>query len=213
MRITVFGATGGVGVQTVRLAVDAGHDVTAVVRNPDGLPAELRERCDVVQADIMDPAAIEEAVKGADAVISAVGSREGRAPTTVCARSAAAIATAMRAAGAERFLMVSASGLAAERGDDPLTRFVVKPLIIGPLLRHAFADMRAAEREVRGSGLAWTIVRPPRLLDGPGKGRYRKAVDRGVTGGFSIRRADVAQALLDFAADATTIGHTITVSA
>ncbi len=65
MRLTIFGATGGTGVRTVRRALDAGHDVTAVVRDPADLPSDLRACADVVRADVMDPAAIEEAVKGA----------------------------------------------------------------------------------------------------------------------------------------------------
>ncbi|MFA1542168.1 NAD(P)-dependent oxidoreductase [Actinomadura monticuli] len=212
MRLTIFGATGGTGVRTVRRALGAGHEVTAVVRDPAGLPPELRACADVVRADVRDPAAIEEAVQGRDAVLSALGTREGRAPTSVCADGTRGILTAMAAVGAERFVLVSASGLHAGPGDDPLTRFVVKPLILQPLFKHAFADMRAAERLTRESGLRWTIVRPPRLTDGPGNGRYRKAVDRNVLGGASISRADLAAALLDQAADASSVGRVVSVA-
>ncbi|NEA29080.1 NAD(P)-dependent oxidoreductase [Actinomadura bangladeshensis] len=212
MRLTIFGATGGTGVLALRRALDAGHEVTAVVRDPAGLPSDLRACADVVQADVMDPAAIEEAVKGRDAVLSALGTREGRAPTSVCAEGARSILTAMAATGADRFVLVSASGLHAGPGDDPFTRFVVKPLVLGRLLKHAFADMRAAEELARTSGLRWTIVRPPRLTNGAGNGRYRKAVDRNVLGGTSIARADLAIALLDIVDDPATVEHVISVS-
>ncbi|WP_412517056.1 NAD(P)H-binding protein [Actinomadura madurae] len=212
MRLTVFGATGGTGVQLARRALVAGHEVTAVVRDPAGLPSEVRACAEVVQADVMDAAAIEEAVKGRDAVVTAIGTRDGRRPTSVCADSARAIIAAMRAAGTERFLLVSASGLHAGPGDDPLTRFVVKPLVLGRLLEHAFADMRAAEDLTRASGLDWTIVRPPRLTDGPGAGRYRRATDRNVLGGLSIARRDLAAALLDVAGDRAAIGHVVSVA-
>ncbi|GAA0598550.1 NAD(P)-dependent oxidoreductase [Actinomadura livida] len=212
MRLTIFGATGGTGVRLVRRALDGGDEVTAVVRDPARLPGELREAAGVVQADVVDPAALEEAVKGCDAVITAIGTREGRAPTTVCADSTRAIVAAMGAAGSRRLVVVSASGLDAGPGDDPLTRFVVKPLILQRILKHAFADMRAAEEVVRGSGLDWTIVRPPRLTEGAGAGRYRKAVDRHVPGGFTLAREDLAAALLDLAADASAIGHTVAVA-
>ncbi|MFB4307767.1 NAD(P)-dependent oxidoreductase [Actinomadura sp. GTD37] len=212
MKLTIFGATGGTGVPTVRRALDAGHEVTAVVRDPARLPSDLRACAEVVQADIMDPAAIEAAVKGRDAVLTAVGTREGRAPTTVCADSTRSIVEAMTSAGTERFVLVSASGPHPGPGDDPLTRFVVKPLVLARLLRHAFADMLAAEDITRRSGLGWTIVRPPRLTGGPGNGRYRKAVDRNVLGGASIARADLAAALLDQAADPSSIGHVVSVS-
>ncbi|MFD0905259.1 NAD(P)-dependent oxidoreductase [Actinomadura sediminis] len=217
MRLTIFGATGGTGLRVVRRALIDGHRVTAVVRDPARLPADLRDRAggpalDVVRADVMDPDAVQAAVKGRDAVVSAIGTREGRAPTTVCADSARSITAAMAAAGERRFVMVSASGFANGPGDDPLTRFVVKPLLLKPMLKHAFADMRRAEDVVRASGLDWTIVRPPRLTDGDGKGRYRAAVDRNVLGGFTLARADLALALLDHAADPSSIGRVVSVA-
>ncbi|TYB44634.1 NAD(P)-dependent oxidoreductase [Actinomadura chibensis] len=216
MKLTIFGASGRTGVHAVRRALAAGHEVTAVVRDTAALPADLWDGASrgpaAVQADVMDPAAIEGAVKGRDAVITAIGSREGRRPTTVCADSTRAILAAMRATGAERFLLTSAAGLHAGPGDDPLTRYVAKPLVLQRILRHAFADMRAAEDAVRASGLAWTIVRPPRLTDGAGKGRYRSAVDRNVRGGLSIARADLAVALIDLAADPDSAGHVVSVA-
>ncbi|OLT32621.1 NADH-flavin reductase [Actinomadura sp. CNU-125] len=216
MRLTIFGATGGTGLQVVRRALIGGHRVTAVVRDPARLPADLRDRADgpsldVVRADVMDPAAIAAAVKGRDAVITAIGTREGRAPTTVCEDSARSIVEAMDAAGERRFVMVSASGFANGPGDDPLTRFVVKPMLLKPMLKHAFADMRRAEDVVRASGLDWTIVRPPRLTEGDGKGHYRAAVDRNVLGGFTLARADLAVALLDHAADPSSVRHVVSV--
>jgi putative NADH-flavin reductase len=211
MRLTVFGATGGTGVQLVRRALGAGHEVTAVVRDPAGLPGEVRACADVVQADVMDPGAIEEAVKGGDAVVTAIGSRDGTRPTSVCADSTRSIVAAMTAAGAEWVVLTSASGLHAGPGDDPLTRFVAKPLL-QRILRHSFADMRAAEELTRGSGLGWTIVRPPRLTNGPGNGRYRHAVDRNVLGGLTIARTDLAGALLDVAGDPARAGHVISVA-
>ncbi|RSN50487.1 NAD(P)-dependent oxidoreductase [Actinomadura sp. WAC 06369] len=217
MRLTVFGATGGTGLQVVRRALIKDHRVTAVVRDPSRLPADLRDRAgdgaalEVVRADVMDPGAIEDAVKGSDAVVTAIGTREGRTPTTVCEDSTRSITAAMGAVGERRFLMVSASGFANGPGDDPLTRYVVKPMLLKPMLKHAFADMARAEDVVRASGLDWTIVRPPRLTDGDGKGRYRAAVDRNVLGGFTLARADLALALLDHAADPSAIGHVVSV--
>ncbi|QKG26606.1 NAD(P)-dependent oxidoreductase [Actinomadura verrucosospora] len=211
MRITVFGATGGIGTRLVRRALDAGHQVTAVVRDPGRMPADLRGRADVVRADVMDPDAIEQAVKGADAVVSAMGPRDF-GPTTVCQDSSRSIIAAMRATGAGRFLMVSMGAIEGMPGDDPFTRYVVKPVILGRFLRHGIADMRVAEAQVRDSGLDWTIVRPPRLTNKEGKGGYRKAVDRSVPGGFTMTRDDVAAALLDLAGDLPSIGHVVSIA-
>jgi hypothetical protein len=66
---------------------------------------------------------------------------------------------------------------AVDAGDDPLSRYLIKP-ILRRALRESFADLRAAEDVVRSSELAWTILRPPRLTDKPATGRVRHAHDR-----------------------------------
>ncbi|WP_019630754.1 NAD(P)-dependent oxidoreductase [Actinomadura atramentaria] len=211
MQLTVLGATGGTGLEVVRQARERGHAVTAVVRDPDRLPAGLRDGVDVVRADVMDPGALAPLVKDRDAVISALGSREGRAPTTVCTDGARSAIAALRETGGVRLLTVSASGAYPGPGDDPFTRFVMKPLL-GLALKQGFVDTRRADTLVAESGLDWTIVRPPRLLNGPAKGSYRTAVDRNIVGGISIRRADLAAALLDFAPAVGTVGRVVSVA-
>ncbi|SHL31066.1 Putative NADH-flavin reductase [Pseudonocardia thermophila] len=205
MRITVFGATGGTGRQVVRQALDAGHQVTAVVRNAAGL-IEQHPALDVVTADVMDPDAITPAVKGADAVVSALGPRS-REETTVCSSGARAIVAAMHAAGTRRLVVVTASGHVVDEGDGPVTRAVVKPLL-RRYLRGSFADFARTDRIVQDSGLDWTIMRPPRLTDGRSR-PYRTAIDRNVRGGFTIARADLARAILVALADRAAIGHSI----
>ena len=77
MKLTIFAATGGIGRQILEQAIDAGHDVTAVVRNPQKLPAGLSRQVRVVTADLADPnpATLKSAVEGADAVLSGLGPR------------------------------------------------------------------------------------------------------------------------------------------
>ncbi|GAA2299813.1 SDR family oxidoreductase [Nonomuraea roseoviolacea subsp. roseoviolacea] len=191
----MFGATGRTGWRVVGQALHAGHEVTAVVRDPAALERHNLggPRLTVVRADVMDPAAIRPAVAGHDAVVSAIGPR-GSGPTTVCADSIASIMEAMAAEGVRRLVAVSASGFVRE-GDGPLTRLVAKP-ILNRVLRHAFADMRRMEDLVRASGLDWTIVRPPQLTEGPRTGSYRSAIDRNVRGGVRVSRADLADCVL-----------------
>jgi len=75
MKLTIFTATGGIGRQILEQAADAGHDVTAVVRNPQKLPGGLPGQVSVVTADLAAPdqATLESAVEGADAVLSGLG--------------------------------------------------------------------------------------------------------------------------------------------
>ncbi|KZB81742.1 NAD(P)-dependent oxidoreductase [Amycolatopsis regifaucium] len=208
MKLTVFGATGGVGTEVVKQALAAGRHVTAVVRDPSRLEVE-DELLEVVVAELSEHGALTEAVSGRDVVISALGARERR-PTTVVTDGAHAALAALRSAGGRRLLLVSASGPFVD-GDGFFTGNVVKP-ILGKVLRHPFADMVAAERIVRASELDWTIVRPPRLLNGPHTGVIAARTDGNVRGGFSINRADVADYLLRAASDDSLIRQTVSIA-
>jgi len=203
MKMTVFGASGGTGTQLVTQALDAGHEVLAVVRDRARLAVPASPSLQVAVADVMDPGSITEAVTGRDAVVSAIGPRGGvRELTTVCADSARSIVTAMQAAGSRRLLVVSGSGPFTD-GDGPLMRYLAKP-ITKLVLRHTFADFVAMESAVRASGLDWTIVRPPALTDKPLTGRYRTRAELNVRRGLRVSRADLAHLLLVTAADPST---------
>jgi putative NADH-flavin reductase len=204
MRLTVFGASGGTGQHLVRQALDAGHHVTAVARNPGRL--ERHERLEAVVADVMDPAAIELAVTGRDAVVSALGHRPGD-DTPICSAGARSISTAMHATGTHRLVVITASGHVVDAGDGPFTRALVKPML-RRFLRTGFVDFAQTDDLVRDSGLDWTIMRPPRLTNGRRR-PYRTAVDVNVRGGIMISRADLADAILAALADQKTVGHTV----
>jgi putative NADH-flavin reductase len=207
MRITVFGASGATGQELVRQATAAGHRVTAVVRDPAKLPVPAHVPSgglDVVRADVMDAEAIAPAVAGSDVVISALGPRP-RTTEPVCGPGAEAIVAAMRASGARRLVVIAASGYIDDPADGFLTGSIAKP-IVRRLLRRPFADMAHADRIVSGSGLDWTIMRPPRLTNGARRA-YRTVVDRTV--GSTLSRADLAAATLIAAGDPATIGHAI----
>jgi putative NADH-flavin reductase len=205
MKLTVFGATGRIGTQVVRQALDAGHEVVAVVRDPARLDVAPRPELEVVRADVMDPAAIGPAVEGADAVVSALGPRRG-GPVTVCSDGIRSILRAMDKLAVRRIVVVSASGAVIEPTDSLTNRLIAKPLL-QRILRESMADTRHMEQEVRASTTEWTVMRPPRLTNRAGRGRYRTAIDRNV--GISIARADVADAILNALGDPSTAGHTV----
>ncbi|MGI5243533.1 NAD(P)-dependent oxidoreductase [Dactylosporangium sp. CA-139066] len=198
MKITVFGATGGIGTQLIRQGIARGHAMTAVARRP----VELG--CDVVVAELGDHEAIAGAVAGRDAVLSALGLRvaelqqrrrlEPSARSTVQADGARAQTEAMLATGVRRIVSVDAAGRVADDGDGLVTRIVAKPLL-QRLLREGFEDLAEAEKILRASGLDWTLISPPRLTDGPRR-PYRTVVGRNVRGGRTLSRADVADAML-----------------
>ncbi|MER7272903.1 NAD(P)H-binding protein [Dactylosporangium sp. NPDC000244] len=197
MKLTVFGATGGIGRELIRQGRARGHELTAVSRRPVDLG------CEVVVAGFGDAGALAAAVAGRDAVLSALGmrpaevkarrSREPGARSTVQADGARAEVAAMLATGVRRIVTVDAAGRVTDRGDGPVTRHVVKPLL-QRILGEGFADLAVAERVLRDSDLDWTLIAPPRLTDGPNR-PYRTVLDVNVRGGRTLSRADVADAM------------------
>lgn len=205
MRIVVLGASGRTGREVVTQAVEAGDEVVAVARAGSDVPAGAT----VVRAGFDDPAALDGAVRGADVVVSALGGR-GRGPTTVCADGVTAALAAMGRTGVRRLVVVSASGLPGE-GDDAAVRWLVKP-ILQRVFRHPYADMARMEEIVRAGEVDWTIVRPPRLTDGPATGTYRRALDRHLPRGHRVARADLAAELLRLAREGDAVGRLVAVA-
>ena len=211
MKRVVYGATGGTGRCIVEQALASGHDVTAVVRNPEGLPLR-HDRLRVIRTDVFQSAEIELQMAGAEAVLSALGPHSYRAQTTVCARAIESILGAMRETGVRRLACISAAPVGSVGKEDTrLYRFVARPLLRA-VFKGLYEDLAVMEGEVRRSGIHWTIFRPPRLTDRPRTGRYRIGRDQNVVGGNSISRADLAEAMLGSLKDPASIRMTIGVA-
>ncbi|MEH0424371.1 NAD(P)-dependent oxidoreductase [Streptomyces sp. B21-083] len=193
MKLTVFGATGGIGQEIVRQALDAGHHVTAVVRDPGGLTV-TSEALEVFHADLSDPRAVRPAVAGRDAVLSGLGPRS-RKDAGVATRLTRTVLRAMEAEGTRRLLVTSAAPVGPEpAADGPLDRAVRR--IVSTILKDVYADLREMESELTRSATDWTVVRPPRLRNTPLTTRYRTVIDGFPPKGRFIARADVAHAML-----------------
>ena len=211
MRITVFGATGGIGGHVVRQALDAGHKVTAVVRQSS--PFELEHSSlEVVRVPGLDEAGpLRDAVDGSEAVVSGVGPR-GRKSGAVASSSTRSMLAAMAAARVRRFVAVSAAPLGPMPPDEScLIRRVVHPLI-NAFAADVYADLRVMEADIMSSGTDWTIVRPPKLNNKPLTGTYRAAVGGSVSRGYFISRADVAHLMLAVLDDPATINQPVGVA-
>jgi putative NADH-flavin reductase len=204
MRLTVFGATGGIGTEVVKQALARAHQVTAVVRDPARLAVPPAASLTVIAADVMDSAAIKPALDGADAVASALGPRRN-GPPNILTNSMRAILSAMDAAGVRRLIAVSASGFFTEEGEGPLTRHVAKPLLRA-ILSSRVPDARRFEQLITRSATDWTIIRPAQLTNTPRR-PYKTAIDRYV--GPRIARADVADAILNALSDEQTTHHRV----
>ena len=202
MNIIVFGSTGGIGRQVIAQALDAGHQVTALARRPEMLTIQ-NERLRAVRGDALELASFQGELTGQEVVISALGILT-KEPTLFYSSSMNNIIAGMRASGTVRLLCVSAGAT------DPSgwQRWIIKP-ILWRLYGGMYADLLRMETAVKASGLNWTILRLPRLMDEPRRGRYHVAVNRHLMLGFSISRGDVADFIVTHLKDPSTYRTTV----
>ncbi|WP_232662151.1 NAD(P)-dependent oxidoreductase [Pseudonocardia sp. TRM90224] len=209
MKIVVLGPTGGTGEQVLRQAVAAGHDVTALARRPE---AVAEPGVDVRKGDVLDPASLQGVFDGADAVLSALGARSGRAPTEIYSRGIRNVRAAMAEVGVRRLVVLSAVPASRPEEKTFLERWVVHRLL-HLLFGGGYDDLRRMEADLRAADdVDWTVIRPPRLLDGPATGTYRSSVDGPLRGAADIRRADLAAAMLDAVEDRALHGKVMIVA-
>ncbi len=202
MKLIVFGATGGTGKQVMEQALEAGHEVTVIVRRPDAITIR-HERLKIVQGDVLKPSEFKHTLAGQDVVISSLGVAN-REPTTVYSQGVANIMDAMWAANVRRIICVSASGL----DPGPLWQCVIAKPLLNFAFKYGYADMRLMEAKVRESHLDWTIVRPPRLTDETRTGKYQIALNKHLSSGWKISRADLADYIVRHMDDPMTYcGH------
>lgn len=205
MNITIFGATGTIGRLVVEQALAAGHHVTAFTRDAARVSAQ-HDRLEVLEGDVTDPAACRPAVKGADAVIVALGAGRKGAVREAGTR---AVVEAMKQAGAGRLIVQSTIGVGTSR---PNLNLLWKYVMFGALLRSAYADHVLQEQVLEESDLDWTIVRPSAFADqSPGPVRHGFAgSEKGLL--LKIGRADVAAFLLAQIEDENYLRRAVSVS-
>jgi putative NADH-flavin reductase len=184
-KVVVFGAGGGTGRRIVEEARQAGHEVTAAVRDP--AKATL-DGVRVVAADIRDAASVRAAVDGQDAVVSAVGA-PGRRALGLYSEGGRTLVAAMESAGVNRLIAITSAGV---RHDDPSFALWYR-IAARTLMREQYGDMALLEEIVRASSLEWTLVRPTRLVDEEPTGDYRVLDGETPKDGSQVTRADLAR--------------------
>ncbi len=205
MNLLIVGATGGTGRQLVTQALGRGHRVTALVRRPARFDPDPGLTTAV--GNVLDPASLDRAMPGHDAVLSALGHKRWLGPTSILSRGTANLVAAMRRHGVRRLVCETALGIADAWWQMGLyyTLFV-RPVI----LPFYFRDKVRQEAVIRASDLDWTIVRPGALTNGPARGRYRQG-DRVGHWLWTVRisRADVAAFMLDQLSDRRYVRATV----
>src|SRR5437773_3947798 len=140
MKLTVFGATGGIGREVVRQALAAGHEVTAVVRDRGRFDLNHPALEVATVPGLTDPEVLRLALDGSDAAISGVGPR-GRKDGPVASSTTRGILAAMEASGVQRFVAVSAVPVGpVPDGESFVNRRILLPLI-SAFARDVYADL------------------------------------------------------------------------
>ncbi len=190
MKLAIFGATGGTGVECVKQALERGHSVTAFVRDPSLLEGK-GDDLKIMTGDIHDLQSVAHCVLGQKAVLCTLGARDLK-NTMIRTDGTVNIINAMKQNNVRRLLVMSAMGVGESWKD--LSLF--NKLFFATLLRNLRSDHEAQEKAVKASGLDWTIIRPSGLVDTPGTGVY--SVGDNVRAKTSkIPRADVADLMLN----------------
>ncbi|WP_280182310.1 NAD(P)-dependent oxidoreductase [Nocardia cyriacigeorgica] len=206
MRIAIFGATGTLGRHVLERALRQGHEVTILTRDASRVPT-TNDNLRVLEGDVLDPAAVDRAVAGQEAVLISLGNgRKG----VVRAEGTRTVIEAMRRNGVKRLICQSTLGVGDSRDN---LNFLWKYVLFGLVLRPAYNDHVRQEEHVRASDLDWTIVRPSAFTDGPATGTYRQGFTGNEAGlSLKISRADIAEFMLDQLTDRTSVHRAVGIS-
>ena len=192
-KILVLGATGGTGRLIVSQALARGYEVTALVRSTD--KGNALKGAHLIVGDARDETTLRNAVKGHDAVVSALGTPASPfREVTFLSTATRALVSAMKAEHVPRLITITGIGSGDSVGHGG---FLFDNVIFPLLLRKVYADKNRQEAIVRDSGLDWVLIRPSVLNDKPSREKVRALVDLSDFHGGTISRADVAKFALD----------------
>jgi putative NADH-flavin reductase len=207
-KVLVIGASRGIGLETVRIALRAGHSVRALARSAASIPIQNVD-LDKVSGNALDSDTIRKALQDIHVVIQTLGvdlsPRAIFERTTLFSQSTRILVDAMKAAGVKRLIAVTGLGAGDSRGHGG---FFYDAIAFPLLLKRVYDDKDVQEWIIRSSGLDWTIARPGLLANGPATGNYRVLTESNDWRFGVISRADVADFLVRQIDDHALIGFT-----
>lgn len=192
MNVTVFGATGAIGSLTVNELISRGHTVTAYARSANKVPASWGDTVRVVIGEMTGAGAIEEAIKGADGVISALGpSMDRKATGLPLVEGTRHILDAMKSHNVTRYIGHGTPSIL-----DPREKPTAQTRLIGflgrTLLPRAYKELQGMTKLIIASGVDWTIIRFTAPKDTPATANLRIGFYGTDRIGFAVSRPDIA---------------------
>lgn len=210
MNILVVGATGPLGREIVSAGINAGHIISALVRNPATatLPASVK----IIPGDVLNAESLDQAVTGQDIVINSLGSKISFKPMTLLSEGTRRLTAAMTKQGVKRLICITGIGAGDSKGHGG---FVYDNIIQPLILNEVYKDKTRQEHVVRDSGLDWTLVRPAMLTNGNARGLKNFRVISNMSGlkATAIARKDVALYVMDILADKNSVGQAVVLTA
>jgi uncharacterized protein len=196
MKITLLGASGRIGQRITLEALVRGHEVKALVRNPESFPI-AHPRLTVARVDIFDPASVAEAIIGSDVVVNATGAGDSDPHTFYINSTKAVIEGVKRAGGSKRLIVVGGAGSLEVAPGVQLVDTPTFPNVARPTSKAQSETLDI----LRASAIDWTFFSPSEHI-APGRrtGKYRLGADQLLTndeGESFISMEDYAFALLD----------------
>ena len=193
MRVLIVGASKGIGLETTRQALDAGHDVRALARSATAI-AISNPNLEKMRGDALKTEDVEAALVGVDVVIQTLGVGLGDLfrPVHLFSDATRVLIAAMRSQSVKRLICVTGFGAGDSRASISCLQRLPFQIVFG----RAYGDKSLQERLIKESELDWTIVRPGVLTSGPRSGRYKILSDPSKWRNGIISRVDVADFLV-----------------
>jgi len=207
MKLLVLGATGGTGQRVLSEALQQGHEVTVLVRDPSRLGPN-KDTVRVVVGSLPDATPLTEAMRDQQAVVSALGIGNSFKPNGLIAQSVPTILKTMTQEGVKRLVFTSAYGVGETIRDVP----TIPRIFIKTLLRAVYADKVTGDNLIRQSPLDWTLVHPTTLTNGPRTGTFQAGERLALKGFPKISRADVGAFLVQQLQDPTYVRKSVLVT-
>lgn len=193
MKIYIIGGTGKTGIELIKQALEMGHKVTALARNPQRLKI-TNPNLTIIEGNVLKPESFEKSLPGHDAVLSALGHKRFIIKTKILSEGTKDIIEAMKKHNLKRLICITSLGINDSRFKLGLyyTLFTIPVILL-----FYFLDKSRQEKIIFNSGLDWTIIRPGQLTNGKKKLKYKHGQN---TGNYiltkTISRADVADFML-----------------
>lgn len=192
-KIALFGATGRTGTKFLELALAAGYEVNALVRDAEKLRL-TDSKLTVFEGDVLNGKDVDRTIAGTDIVVSLFGHVKG-SPEWLQTDGTKHIIAAMKKNDVDKIISLSGGGLPFPEKDRPrltdrLIRAIMK-IIVPKILDDAVEHYKV----LKNSDVKWMVVRAPRLTDGPRLGEYRVGWV-GVNASSKISRSDIADFIL-----------------